>query len=53
MHPIQTGQSYYSWIVVSGLDKDATVIANGHSLLAPGVPVQVNATVPAPVELQK
>ncbi len=53
MHTVQTGQSYYGWIVVSGLDKNATVIANGHSLLAPGVPVQVNATVPAPVELQK
>ena len=53
MHPVQTGQSYYGWIVVSGLDRDATVIANGHSLLAPGMPVQANATVPPPAELQK
>lgn len=53
MHPVTTGQSYYGWIVVNGLDKNETVIVNGHALLAPGVSVQANTTLSIPVELQK
>ena len=53
IHPVKTGQSYYGWIVVSGLDKNETVVADGHALLAPGMPLQANATRPVPAELQK
>ena len=53
MHPVKTGQSYYGWIVVSGLDKAETVVADGHALLAPGMPLQATTTLPVPAELQK
>lgn len=53
MRPVKTGQSYYNWIVVSGLDKNETVVADGHALLAPGMPLQATTTLPVPAELQK
>ena len=49
MRYINVGQSYQGWSVVKkGLQGDEQVIAEGHALLAPGVPVQPVNTVVAP-----
>lgn len=53
MHYVTTGQSYDGWIIIQGLKKDITVIADGHALLAPGIPVQASSTVEVPESLKK
>lgn len=53
MRNVETDQSYNNWIVVlSGLKGDEQVIANGHVLLAPGIPVHAIQTVQAPKNLK-
>ena len=53
MRYVETDQTYDGWIVVlSGLLGDEQVIAEGHALLAPGIPVQITTTVTAPASLK-
>ncbi len=53
MRYVEIDQTYDGWIVVlSGLFGDEQVIAEGHALLAPGMPVQVTTTVTAPASLK-
>ena len=53
MRNVETDQSYNHWIVVlSGLKGDEHVIADGHMLLAPGIPVHAIQTVQAPKNLK-
>ncbi len=50
---VQVDQIYNGWIVIlSGLSGDEQVIAEGHALLAPGIPIQVTKMVDAPVSLK-
>lgn len=53
MRDVETDQTYDKWIVVlSGLKGDEQVIAGGHMLLAPGIPVQAIQTIEAPKTLK-
>ena len=52
MCPIKVGQTYSHWTVVEGLKGQEQVIAEGHALLAPGVPVKARQTVSAPETLK-
>ena len=52
MRYVSIAQSYYGWVVVTqGLKGDEKVIAEGHALLAPGMPVKVTHTLAVPSEL--
>ena len=53
MRNVAVEQSYDGWIVIAeGLKGDEKVIAEGHTLLAPGMPIQVLHTVTAPETLK-
>ena len=53
MRYVEIDQTYDGWIVVlSGLSGDEQVIAEGHALLAPGIPVQATTTLTAPASLK-
>ena len=53
MRYVEIDQTYDGWIVVlSGLSGDEQVIAEGHALLAPGMPVHVTTTLTAPASLK-
>ncbi len=39
MKPVTTEQTYNHWIVVHGLNGNEQVITDGHTLLAPGMPI--------------
>lgn len=50
---VQVDQMYDGWVVIlSGLSGDEQVIAEGHALLAPGIPIQVAKMVDVPVSLK-
>ena len=53
MRYVKVDQTYDGWIVVlSGLSGDEQVIAEGHALLAPGMPIQATTTLVAPASLK-
>ena len=53
MKPVTTEQTYDGWVVVQGLNGTDQVIASGHVLLAPGMPVKAIGTVEVPPSLRK
>ena len=52
MKSVTMEQTYEHWVVVHGLNGDEQVIASGHVLLAPGVPVKSIGTVAVPSSLK-
>ena len=53
MKSVTTDQTYDGWVVVQGLNGGEQVIASGHALLAPGMPVKSIGTVEVPPSLRK
>lgn len=53
MKSVTTEQTYDGWVVVCGLNGSEQVIASGHALLAPGMPVKAIGTIEVPPSLRK
>ena len=53
MKSVTTEQTYDGWVVTHGLNGNEQVIASGHVLLAPGLPVKAIGTVEVPPSLRK
>ena len=53
MKSVTTEQTYDGWVVIQGLNGGEQVIASGHVLLAPGMPVKSIGTVKVPPSLRK
>lgn len=53
MKSVTTEQTYDGWVVVQGLNGGEQVVASGHALLAPGMPVKSVGTVEVPPSLRK
>ena len=53
MKSVTTEQTYDGWVVVRGLNCGEQVVASGHALLAPGMPVKSVGTVEVPPSLRK
>lgn len=53
MKSVTTEQTYDGWVVVRGLNGGEQVVASGHALLAPGMPVKSVGTVEVPPSLRK
>ena len=53
MKSVTTEQTYDGWVVTYGLNGNEQVIASGHALLAPGLPVKAIGTVEVPPSLRK
>ena len=53
MKSVTTEQTYDGWVVSHGLNGSEQVIASGHALLAPGMPVKSIGTVEVPPSLRK
>ena len=53
MKSVTTEQTYDGWVVSHGLNGNEQVIASGHALLAPGMPVKSIGTVEVPPALRK
>ena len=53
MKSVTTEQTYDGWVVVQGLNGNEQVVASGHALLAPGMPVKAIGTVEVPPSLKK
>lgn len=53
MKSVTTEQTYDGWVVSHGLNGSEQVIASGHALLAPGMPIKAIGTVEVPPSLRK
>jgi len=53
MKSVTTEQTYDGWVASHGLNGSEQVIASGHALLAPGMPVKSIGTVEVPSSLRK
>jgi hypothetical protein len=52
MQSVTVEQTYDHWVVVHGLQGDEQIVADGHSLLAPGMPIKIIRTIEPPASLQ-